>query len=142
MQETRGNLWVEMENNTQSHFHFKWVPLSRGVNFERLSHSFMQMANHIEGHHEVSTKNELFKNVKDYFDERNLNAFNVMPITFYIKVPTERADESLKKLLSPFKQVYNLLDEFKSLFDADSNTKEATLSTSPRVETTKPEEEA
>ena len=78
------------------------------------------MVNHVEGHQEITTKNELFKNVKDYFDDKNLNAFHAMPITFYIKVPVERFDGQLKKLLSPFKQVYDLLEEFKVLFDADT----------------------
>jgi hypothetical protein len=78
----------------------------------------------VEGHHEITTKNDLFKNVKNFFDERNLNAFHVMPITFYIKVTTEFKDGSLKKQLSPFKQVFNLLEEFKPLFDPEhSKTK-------------------
>lgn len=102
-----------------NHFHFRWTPVSRQINFERVSHNFVQMVNHVEGHHEITTKNELFKNVKNYFDERNLNAFHAMPITFYIKVTTDKNDGSLKKQLSPFKQVFNLLEEFKGLFDAE-----------------------
>jgi hypothetical protein len=95
--ETRANLWVEMGNNQLNHFHFRWAPVSKGINFERLSYNFVQMANHVEGHHEVTTKNELFKNVKNFMDDRNLNAFNVMPITFYIKVTNDKQDGSLKK---------------------------------------------
>ena len=72
LQETRSNLWIELPNSQQNHFHFRWAPTSRSINFERLSHNFVQMVNHIEGHHEITTKNELFKNVKGYFDERNL----------------------------------------------------------------------
>ena len=122
MQETRGYLWLEMTNNQQNHFHFRWAPTSRNINFDRLSHNFVQTVNHVEGHHEITTKNELFKNVKNYFDERNMNAFYAMPITFYVKVTTERAEGSLKKQLSAFKQVFNLLEEFKSLFDPEHAT--------------------
>ncbi len=103
MQETRSNLWIELQNSQVSHFHFRWTPVSRQINFERISHNFVQMVNHVEGHHEITTKNELFKNVKNYFDERNLNSFHVMPITFYIKVSSDKNDGTLKKQLAPFK---------------------------------------
>jgi hypothetical protein len=92
------------------------------------------MVNHVEGHHEITTKNELFKNVKNYFDERNLNAFHVMPITFYIKVTSEKNDGSLKKQLAPFKQVFNLLEEFKGLFDTEQSRFVAPPPKSPKNE--------
>lgn len=80
------------------------------------------MVNHIEGHTEITTKNELFKNVKNFFDERNMNAFHAMPITFCLKINPEKNDNSIKKQLSPFKQVFNLLEEFKTFFEIDSTT--------------------
>ena len=64
-----------------------------------------------------------------------MNAFCVMPITFYIKVTTDRADGSLKKQLSSFKQVFNLLEEFKSFFDTENGKFVASTPKSP--ETTK-----
>ena len=70
MVETRSHLWQELGNNSVSHYHFRWCPVSKSINFERLSHNFVQMANHFENHGEISTKNELFKNVKHYHDER------------------------------------------------------------------------
>ena len=39
--ETRCQSWVELANQTQSHFHFRWSPTSRPINFERLSHNFI-----------------------------------------------------------------------------------------------------
>lgn len=99
MHETRSQLWVELSNNQQNHYHFRWAPISKNINFERLSYNFVQMVNHVEGHHEVSTKNELFHNVKNFMDERNLNVFHCMPITFYIKVTADKHEGTLKKQL-------------------------------------------
>ena len=79
-----------MQNTTQSHFHFRWAPVSRQINFDRLSHNFGQIVNHFEHHHEVTTKNELFKNLKSHYDEKNLNAFHTLPLTFYLKVSADR----------------------------------------------------
>ena len=132
MQETRSHLWTELTNNQQNHFHFRWAPVSKQINFERVSYNFVQIVNHVEGHQEITTKNDLFKNVKNFLDERNLNAFHVMPITFYIKVTNEFKDGSLKKQLNAFKQVFNLLEEFKSLFDSEDHKFVAPPPKSPR----------
>ena len=90
MQETRSYLWVEMTNNQQSHYHFRWAPVSRSINFERLSHNFGQMVNHFEHHQEITTKNELFKNWKLHSDEKRENAFYSIPLTFCLKISAER----------------------------------------------------
>lgn len=131
-----------MTNTQQNHFHFRWAPVSRQINFDRLSYNFVQMANHVEGHHEITNKNDLFRNVKNFLDERNLNAFHVMPITFYVKVTLDAKEGSLKKQLSPFKQVFNLLDEFKELFDSETNKFVAPPPKSPRSEPGGESEEA
>ena len=90
MQETRSYLWAEMVNNQQSHYHFRWSPVSRQINFERLSHNFGQMVNHFEHHHEITTKNELFKNLKTCSDEKQQNAFHLIPLTFCLKISADR----------------------------------------------------
>lgn len=61
------------------------------------------MVNHFEGHSEITKKNDLFKNVKNWFDERNENAFHVLPLTFYVKVAPERMVQSMKEQLATFK---------------------------------------
>ena len=116
MAETRSYLWVEMGNNQQSHYHFRWAPVSRQINFERLSLNFGQMVNHFENHQEITTKNELFKNLKQYSDERGQNAFHTIPLTFCLKVSADRQNASIKQQLKPFKEVFKLLEEFKEKF--------------------------
>lgn len=48
------------------------------------------MVNHFEAHHEITTKNELFKNLKSYNDERGQNAFSTIPLTFCLKISADR----------------------------------------------------
>lgn len=48
------------------------------------------MVNHVEGHNEISNKHELFKNVVNYCDERNENAFFMLPLTFCVKVTQDK----------------------------------------------------
>jgi hypothetical protein len=72
------------------------------------------MVNHYEGHHEISTKNKLFKNITQWHDENQELAFkNMLPLTFCLKLPilpTGEVDKtSLSHCLKPFKQVFKLL---------------------------------
>ena len=39
MQETRSFLWTEV-SSTSAQYNFRWSPISKWVNFERLSHSY------------------------------------------------------------------------------------------------------
>ena len=36
----RAQMWYEMTNKQQSHYHFRWTPTSKNINFERLSYNF------------------------------------------------------------------------------------------------------
>lgn len=85
-----------------SHFHLRWAPVSRQINFERLSSSlFSQVVNHYEGHAEITTKNKLFKNITKYADELGEHVFkNVLPLTFCLKVPVLPTGEVDQKLLN------------------------------------------
>lgn len=93
----RSAYWQELTNATSSHFHFRWAPVSRQVNFERLSfNNFTQVVNHVEGHSEVSKKHELFKNLKAYCEETNEQVYYITPMTFYLKISPEKAIYSIK----------------------------------------------
>ena len=59
-------MWFETTNLQQSYFHFRWAPISKQINYDRLSVNFLQTVNHLEGHHEISRKHDLFKNVQNY----------------------------------------------------------------------------
>ena len=74
MSETRSFLWTELSSSAHSStpFHFRWSPLSKWVNFERLStNSNCQMVNHYEKHGEITTKNQLYKNLKALYEAKH-----------------------------------------------------------------------
>jgi hypothetical protein len=71
----RAAYWQELPNSTASNFHFRWTPISRQINYERLSFNFVQVTNHLEHHGEVSRKNELMKNMKNLYEMQNENVF-------------------------------------------------------------------
>lgn len=75
------------------------------------------MVNHFETHSEITTKNELFRNLKQFSDERGSNAFHMIPLTFCLRISSERQDKSIKQQLKPFKEVFKLLEEFKDMFE-------------------------
>jgi hypothetical protein len=78
----RALIWIETQNLTQSHFHFRWAPTSKQINFDRLSHNFVQTVNHFEGHIELTRKHDLFKNIKHYMEHKQMeySIFKFMPL--------------------------------------------------------------
>ncbi len=97
----RSAYWQELTSQTSSHFHFRWAPVSKQVNYERLSFNnfFAQITNHVEGHAELSRKHDLFKNMKAYCSSCSTNdsgyqyndsVFHITPMTFYVKVQPEK----------------------------------------------------
>ena len=112
---TRHEQWIETaatqdtNANTQktliSHFHMRWSPTSRSINFDRLSNNlFTQMVNHFEGHAEITTKDLLFKNVRRWHNERHESVFKEMlPLTFCIKVNSYEGEVDLQSFKAEFK---------------------------------------
>ena len=59
------------------------------------------MVNHYEGHHEISTKNKLFKNITKFQDEHQESVFkNILPLTFCLKLPVFANGDIDKKQLN------------------------------------------
>ena len=117
----RKQMWIQASNLTQSHFHFRWATSSRLINFDRFNQNFMQVANHYEGHFEVSRKHELYNNVRQHLESKasNCKIFNMMPVQFYIKLNQENKNDrvskkEIKATLNQLKQVFKLLDSFKT----------------------------
>lgn len=113
----RAQVWFDLGNRQQNHYHFRWAPISRSVNFERLSHNFTQVANHFEGHAELSRKHELFKNIRSHIETLNSKnksqnssspahvpmLFQIMPLQFHIRIspPAAQGGHNANSLLPP-----------------------------------------
>ena len=65
------NWWIELPFPSPA-FNFKWLPISKGINYEKLSikdkkrylDSPKQAVNHLEFHRELSRKSNLFINME------------------------------------------------------------------------------
>lgn len=108
----------QLRSTTISHFHLRWTPVSKQINFSRINALFTQMVNHFEGHTEVTTKNKMFRNVQQWHDDRSLSVFREMlPLTFCVKVTSTGGEIDAKQLnveLKQFKQCFKLLSKFKA----------------------------
>eukprot|EP00347_Sterkiella_histriomuscorum_P006796 403351400 len=94
--------WEET-SNYDSLFNFKWQPFSSGLKYDFLSkYGLKQMVNHIQGHENLTTKDLIFSNMKQYCDKVNLNVFDFLPLTFILDFKSD--------------QLYEQLDIFKGVF--------------------------
>ena len=81
----QGNFTTWQETNTPHLFNFKWKPFSNGINFERLGKfGYKQLVNHIEGHQALTTKDQLFFNMKAYCEKKSLDVYDMIPLTFAV----------------------------------------------------------
>jgi len=61
--------WIELPLHSIL-FHFKWHPITQGINFEKLSEqkSEIQIVNHFEYNYEITRKDKLFSNLFSFLD--------------------------------------------------------------------------
>ena len=95
------------ETTSTNLFNFKWKPFSYGLNYEKLSKfGFKQLVNHIEGHQSLTTKDELFFNLKTYCERKQSNVFDIMPFTMAVDFNSANSQ-------SMFEHICNVLDLFE-----------------------------
>jgi hypothetical protein len=89
--------WEETANTHL--FSFKWKPTSHGLLYDRLSKlGFKQLVNHIEGHQALTTKDELFFNLKAHCERNKLNVFNYLPFTMAVDFNSTTAFEKFDQI--------------------------------------------
>lgn len=89
--------WKEVITNSCN---FQWFPVSNGFRFEKLKTQFygfqIQAFNHFEFHRELSLKSKMFQNIEKYCRDRNINLFDICPITFYLDADSNNYIEEMK----------------------------------------------
>jgi len=100
-------------------YNFKWQPFSKGLRFDQISLSQKQMINHFENHHEVTTKDCLFKNLLTYVEHKRGNVFDYVPLTFLLDVDSETYALDYEKII----HCYNIIEGFKKNTDYDQCVK-------------------
>jgi hypothetical protein len=82
----RADRWEET-NSFDKLFNFKWQPVSWGINFDAInSFGTRQLVNHFNNHAIITTKDQLFENVALYCEQRKLNVFETLPLTFTLSL--------------------------------------------------------
>ena len=61
--------WEPADDHYDSLFNFKWKPTSNGIKYDIISkHGLKQLVNHVRGHGSLTTKDNLFLNMKSYYE--------------------------------------------------------------------------
>ena len=88
-------------------FNFKWKPVSCGINYDLISkHGIKQIVSHMQGHHELTTKDNLFLNLKQYYESQKLaSIFDVVPLTFVLDYMKDNVGEQVQQFLQINKMI-------------------------------------
>ena len=99
--------WLELEQQHLTLYSFKWAQVSRFINYEQLgAHGQKKLVNHLECHHLLTTKDQLYLNMYRYCETNKINVFQYLPVQFVL-------DLSAKNFI-------NEVDRFCQYFNAYS----------------------
>lgn len=107
--------WKEVPN-FNAVFNFQWRPFSRGIRFAQLSCFQRQAVNHFEFHAEITTKDQLFRNLLSYAQLNKMNVFDFVPLTFAIDLTSHTYNPDFEKFVTCF----NIISSAQSTSDKKS----------------------
>ena len=83
-------------------YNFKWKPVSNGINYDLVSkHGMKQIVNHVQGHCCLSTKDNIFLNMKSYYETlKHENIYDVVPLTFVLDYQKDSISEQVTLFLN------------------------------------------
>ena len=90
-------------------FNFKWIPFSKTVRFDQLSFSQTQLVNHFEYHAEITSKDNLFKNMLSYAELNKINIFDYVPLTFVVDVDSQTYSPDFEKCVHCFETIESIM---------------------------------
>ena len=77
--------WEPADDHYDSLYNFKWKPTSSGIKYDLISkHGLKQLVNHVRGHGCLTTKDNLFLNLKSYYESQRINIYDVVPLTIVL----------------------------------------------------------
>lgn len=84
-------------------FNFRWQQTSNGIKYSQLSmNGKRQLVNHMEHHHQITTKDNLFTNMWEHLGPK---VFEYVPMTFWIQTQSENYSDDIKTLRSLIKLI-------------------------------------
>jgi len=74
-------------------------------------HGLKQLVNHVKGHDCLTTKDNLFLNMKSYYETQKLNIYEVMPLTIVLNYLKDDIGDRVETFLNIFKVIDRNLDQ-------------------------------
>lgn len=102
----------ECAESQDSLYNFKWKPTSQGINFDIISkHGIKQVVNHVQGHEELTTKDRLFINMRNFFETflPDQNIFDYVPLTLVLDYMNETISDKMHEFVSIHKMIDNVI---------------------------------
>lgn len=104
--------WEPADDYYDSLYNFKWKPTSCGIKYDMISkHGLKQLVNHVKGHDCLTTKDNLFLNMKSYYETQKLNIYEVMPLTIVLNYLKDDIGDRVETFLNIFKVIDRNLDQ-------------------------------
>lgn len=100
--------WEPADDYYDSLYHFKWKPTSGGIKYDMISkHGLKQVVNHVRGHGTLTTKDNLFLNLKQFYETQKLNIFETVPITIVL----DYLKDDIGTKVEQFQSVLNIIEK-------------------------------
>jgi hypothetical protein len=104
--------WETADDYYDSLYNFKWKPTSAGIKFDLISkHGLKQLVNHIKGHYQLTTKDNLFLNLKGYYESQKVNIYDNYPLTIVLDYLKDDVGDRVETFANILKLVDKNLDQ-------------------------------
>lgn len=103
--------WEPADDHYDSLYNFKWKPTSGGIKYDMISkHGLKQLVNHVKGHGQLTTKDNLFINLKAYYETQKMNIYDVVPLTIVLDYLKDDVGDRVEQFLSIMKLIDKHID--------------------------------
>jgi len=110
--------WEAADDHFDSLYNFKWKPTSNGINYDMISkHGLKQLVNHIRGHNALTTKDNLFLNLKSFYETQKQNIYDVVPLTIVLDYLKDDVGDRMESFQNVYKMIQNNLETDVSILN-------------------------
>jgi hypothetical protein len=104
--------WEPADDHLDSLYNFKWKPTSGGIKWDMISkHGLKQLVNHVKGHGALTTKDNLFLNMKTYYESQKLNIYDIVPLTIVLDYLRDDVGERVEQFVQIMKVMEKNINE-------------------------------
>jgi len=106
--------WKEPFSSVTSLYNFKWQQISFGIDYNSLGNiiNTKQLVNHFENHFALTNKANMFLNLMEYCEKRNISVFKYVPFTIIFQFKDKTNFENNKEIKKNEEKQISLLKNF------------------------------